>query len=179
MSYFDTYGPLYIERDDGAFQGQQAAFWNDVESRYEGLTSAIGCYTFCLEYRGVIKPWYVGRTWAIKGFRGEVFELHKRNIYNDILQSRRGRPLIFLFPLISAEKYQFSKSRKSSKRVIEWLEIQLMGFAHKRNSEISNVKDMTFLRNVEVLGLIGRRRGRPFREAQAIRHALLGGPKPK
>lgn len=49
-----------------------------------------------------------------------------------------------------------------------------MGFAHRRNPRISNVKDMYFLRNVEVLGLLGRRPGRPHQEAKAIRRVLLG-----
>lgn len=178
MSFFDTYGPLRLDRDDGAFVGHQAAFWKSVEDRYEGLSSAIGCYVFCLEHRNITKPWYVGRTWAEKGFGGEVFDKHKRDIYRKILKDRKGIPVIFLFPLGTSESMAFSKARKSSRKVISWLEIQLMGFAHRRNPEISNIKDMTFLKNVEVLGLMGKRRGRPFREAQAVRHALLGMPLP-
>lgn len=81
---------------------------------------------------------------------------------------------MFLFPLITSDGTAFSKASVSKKKEIEWLEITLMGFAFRQNPELSNVRDMTFLKNVEVLGLLGKRRGRPYREAQEVRRALLG-----
>ncbi|WP_336801348.1 hypothetical protein [Kaistia sp. MMO-174] len=175
MSYFATYGPYEIPRSGGKINGRQSDFWRGIEELpdSEGISTAIGCYLFCIRHGEKIRPWYVGMTRAKLGFRGEIFQEHKQNIYNDCLKKQTGRPVIFLFPLITDGSDRFSKAASSKRREIEWLEIQLMGFAHRRNPNISNVRDMSFLRNIEVLGLIGRRRGRPFREAQLIRKALL------
>ena len=137
------------------------------------VSNAIGCYVFCLETKSTIKPWYVGQTRGVKGFKGEVFQRHKREIYADILQNRHGEPRLFLFPLMTPDN-KFSQARLAARKTINWLEITLMGLANSQNSEISNVRDMTYLREVEVLGLMGKRRGRPFREAKAVQRALLG-----
>ena len=115
-------------------------------------------------------------TVAKTGFKGEIFQAHKLNIYKDCLRKQKGRPVMFFFPLMKTNTGHFSKAY-GKKKEIQWLEITLMGFAHRQNPEISNIRDMTVLPNIEVLGLIGKRRGRPFREAVAVRNALLGARK--
>lgn len=175
MSYFDTYGPFDVCRTEGTVSGKQKQFWSDVKENAGPLAEAIGCYLFCIRHGTKYRPWYVGMTAAKTGFKGEVFQPHKLSIYNECLGKQRGAAVMFLFPLITdGEDYQFSRATKSKRQEIARLETTLMGFAYRRNPEISNVRDMKFLRNIEVLGLLGKRRGRPFREAVEVRRALLG-----
>lgn len=174
MSYFDTHGPYEVQRPSGIITGAQQAFWNSIPSKYASPEHAIGCYVFGIRYGAKIRPWYVGMTVAKAGFRGEIFQKHKLDIYNECMNGRRGTPVMFLFPLITSGMDAFSTASKSKKKEIAWLEITLVGFAFRQNPELSNVRDMTFLKNVEVLGLLGKRRGRPYREAQEVRKMLLG-----
>lgn len=74
---------------------------------------AIGCYVFCMKYGGKIRPWYVGMTVAKAGFRGEIFQQHKLEIYNECLDGRRGTPVMFLFSLMTSEGNAFSKAVSS------------------------------------------------------------------
>lgn len=128
---------------------------------------------FCIEAQKHLKPWYVGMTSAIGGFRSEIFQEHKLSIYNKLMEKRRGKPLMFLFPLMTPSGV-FSKSRVSKKNTIEWLERYLMMTAFARNPDIANIRDMRFLRQVEVLGILGKRQGRPYSEVKAVRRALFG-----
>lgn len=174
MPYFDTYGPYKINLQGRECTAKQTDFWNEIAVNWPDLHAAIGCYLFCMQFGDRFRPWYVGVTVAEKGFKGEAFQKHKLDIYNDIIPHQRGTPVMFFFPLMTEQTGRYSKNRKGGKTAISWLEKILMGFAYRRNPELSNVKDMKHLRNVEVLGLIGKRRGRPFREAVAVRKALIG-----
>ena len=118
-----------------------------------------------------LTPWYVGKTLAKEGFYGEVFTRHKLEIYNDTVAAKGGVPVMFLLPLMTPGA-RFSRAYSDGERVIAWMEVTLMGFAFRKNAEIKNIRDMTFLRNVEVLGLMGKRKGRPHTEASLIRKAL-------
>lgn len=175
MSFFDTYGPYDLERENGRVGGAQAAMWEQVPEDKADIGRAIGCYVFGIRYGSRIRPWYVGMTVARAGFRGEIFQRHKLDIYNLCLAKQRGSPVMFLFPLVKDGFYAFSEARRSKRREIAWLEIQLMGFAHRRNPDIGNVRDMTFLKSVQVTGVVGRRMpGRPFRDAAEARAMLIG-----
>jgi hypothetical protein len=133
---------------------------------------------FCLEDGETIKPWYVGMTVNQNGFRDEVFTDHKLRIYNDCIGRRRGRPSLFLFPLVlnaDNDRYRFSRAYVSAGPVIAWLEKTLMGLAYARNPEIRNVKDMRRLRTVTVRGIMGPpKQGRPHADVALARRALLG-----
>jgi hypothetical protein len=172
-TFFDVYGPFPIQHHRRKVPHTQLDLWELAEKRDEGLASAIGCYLFGLSFRGKLTPWYVGMTVAQAGFKAEAFQPHKIGIYNGILADHPGKPILFFFPLMTPEE-KFSKARTHGKKVIGWLERTLMALAFGRNPEISNVRDMKFLRNVEVLGLLGpKRTGRPYREAAEIRKMLL------
>jgi hypothetical protein len=122
-----------------------------------------------------MRPWYVGMTVVAAGFKGEAFQPHKVDLYNECLSKRRGTAHIFFLPLCLQENYKFSKNKSQHKKEMQWLETTLMGFAYRQNSNVSNVRRMYYLRNVEVSGLLGKRRpGRPSREAGTIRSILLG-----
>ena len=174
ITYFDTFGPFDVERMAGSTTCSQMPFWQDVEEQWEGLGQAIGCYVFGIQFGTKITPWYVGKTICANGFKGEVFQPHKIGIYDDCLGKQRGKPVMFLIALMKGEN-EFSTARKTGGGVINWLERTLMGMAFSQNAKIKNIRDMTFLKNVEVTGLMGEpRRGRKYKEELAIRKTLLG-----
>lgn len=110
--FFDVYGPFDVIVHARTRTGKQKLFWNNIALSYSNLHSAIGCYMFCLEFRGKTKPWYVGQTKARRGFRGEVFQPHKINIYNDCLRNYAGNPKMFFFTLTIREPdYKFSHNK--------------------------------------------------------------------
>ena len=183
MSYFDVYGPYDVARapkDKKKCMPKQPDLWAAAETQDTGLSSAIGCYLFCVQHGKGYTPWYVGMTTRKEGFKAEAFEPHKLGIYNECLSKKTGRPVLFLFPMLSASGSLFSKaSGAQGKKTIEWLESTLMGMAFARNAELSNIKGMKHYRAVEVNGLLGPKRpGRPYKEVAAVRRAMLGKPVP-
>ena len=179
MSWFDTYGPYAIGREKRVCHTKQENLWATAESgeTYVGLRQAIGCYMFCIRHGETIMPWYVGMT-IDQDFERECFTSHKLLIYNECMAERSGTPILFLFPLMTDTEFRFSHSRKAEAETIKQLERALMGMAFARNREISNVRDMKFLRNIEVTGVLGKRGpGRPYREVTQVRKALFGTKK--
>ncbi|MGQ3150385.1 hypothetical protein [Brevundimonas mediterranea] len=175
-TFFDVWGPFEIAHDGNWIKGAQGDLWSELEDRCEGLSTAIGCYMFCLRTHKQIRPWYVGMTLAKAGFRGEVFQLHKLNSFNFVMNAHAtamARPILFFFPLMTPTR-RFSTAGSSGKPVIEWMERYLMMTAFARNPAITNVRDMAMLRRVEVPGLLGKRPGRPHSDVQSVRQALFG-----
>ena len=174
MPSFDVYGPFVVKRDGQKCLRDQDALWTEVD-KVDGLSGAIGCYVFCLEWNGFLKPWYVGMTVARDGFKGEAFQPHKLQIFSECMAAHNGAPMLFLFPLMSLSWERFSTARVTGKKSIAWLERTLMSMAFAQNDQLSNVRDMGNLKNVEVLGLLGPPvKGRPHREVTRVRQALLG-----
>lgn len=176
--FFDVFGSFEIKRNDGQIFSSQKALWDETRLYDENLKTSIGCYMFCLANGESIKPWYVGKTVAKGGFRAETFTNHKLKVYNECLSEKRGRPRLFLFPMMvrdGSETDKFSHNRTEGARVISWLEKTLMGMALQRNPELWNVRDLTLPRSVTVRGIIGNSsKGRPYVEVQEARKALFG-----
>jgi hypothetical protein len=175
--FFDVFGSFEVGRSEGTIGGQQRRFWSETEECYdEGLKSAIGCYLFCTAHGDSITPWYVGKTIAKGGFKAEIFTEHKLKIYNDCMREKRGRPVIFLFAMMTRhdEEARYGRNRVSGKRVIEWLERTLMGMCLQKNPELWNIRDCTLPRSVTVRGILGSAaRGRPYSEVQEARRAVF------
>jgi len=175
-TFFDVWGPFDLVDDGGWITASQERLWDDVEERYEGLSHAIGCYMFCLQTPRRIKPWYVGMTLAQRGFRGEAFQLHKLNVYNEVIHRNgtpQAKPVLFFFSLMTPSR-RLSRAGTTGARAVRWMERYLMIAAFARNPAIANLRDMTFLRQVEVPGLLGMKPGRPDHDVQAVRRALFG-----
>lgn len=175
-TYFDVFGPFDVDSEAIMSGRQQVRLWQEAESGLEGLSAGIGCYLFCLNRGGKLTPWYVGMTVARDGFKGEAFQPHKLEIYRKVLTNHpnHGRPQIMLFPLILRHSGRLGRG-KSKRRVIAWLERMLMGFAYWQNPDVENVRDMKFLRNVNVNGLLGKPIvGRPKHSVAHAAQALFG-----
>lgn len=164
--YFDMYGPFEVSRENGRVTGRQADMWDQVRLACARnyveteLETAIGCYAFGIRHGTSLKPWYVGMTMAKGGFRAEVFQKHKLEHYNAVVEERRGTPVMFLMPLLTPED-RFSRDRTTTGPLIRWVEKMLFGVALKRNPECRNQRDTRFLRNVEVRGVFNSRRCGP------------------
>ncbi|MDP5308658.1 MAG: hypothetical protein ACU0DD_07380 [Paracoccus sp. (in: a-proteobacteria)] len=175
---FESCGPFHFPRErTGRWR---AAFWDDVEEYWDGLSRSVGCYAFCTDNGKKVRPWYVGKTLAQGGFRDEVFTPHKLQHYSEILAPqdvdksyRRGKPCILLFPLVT-ESWRLSSNRSSSEPYIDWLETTLIGMALSQNPEIANTSKTRFHREVYVNGLIGGQlQGRPSNDANFAKRAFL------
>lgn len=166
---FETYGPFEFSRDD--VRRSKVDFWHEVEKREEGLSETIGCYVFGLKTDQKLTPWYIGKTIAKKGFKGEVFTPHKLDHYEAVLSAentekkfRKGSPFLTLFPLMT-ETGWFSANRSAASVEISWLEQIMIGMAIIKNREIVNTAFTRFHRDTKVRGLIGEWQGRPSKEA--------------
>lgn len=170
--FFEVYS-IDVPISGGRIRAPSADWWSELEDQWEGISYAIGCYMFTLG-NSRIRPWYVGKT--INAFRNEVFQSHKLVHYNEAINNRRGPAKIILFPLITRsydEDWKFS-SGSSHSQLIEWLEQTLIGMAYARNPLLRNKKDATFLKSVNVRGILGEFRGRPDSAVESARRALLG-----
>jgi hypothetical protein len=176
--FFDVYGSFEVRRKAGLVTAAQGELWHEMDAFEEDLKESIGCYMFCLANGTNIRPWYVGKTEARGGFKAEAFTPHKLEIYNGCLEENRGRPRLFLFPLLTCDdddRSRFSKNRSSGSKVIDWLEKTLMGMALQTNPGLWNTRDLTLPRSVTVRGIIGeKQQGRPYSEVAEARRALFG-----
>jgi hypothetical protein len=180
---FNTWGPFEYRGQSDYFW--KSEFWEEVASMErdysldpEKLRSAIGCYLFTTRRGEKYTPWYVGKTLAQAGFEGEIFQQHKLDHYNAALGDvgqKKGQ--IFLFALISdgpADSWSFSRSYKSSKRTIDWLEKTMIGMALAKNIKLRNLKDTKLLKTVWVEGVFGNQNtGAPSKTAREAKKALL------
>ena len=167
---FETYGPFALDWEDDAHRWR-ANFWSEIEAqeKYEGLSSAIGCYVFCLRYNSNYVPWYVGQTINKQGFKGEVFESHKIDHYNELMEEKpRHKPYLMFFPLMTGEYWNFSKNRSQGKGQIEWLETTLIGMAYQANPDLRNSAKTKHFRSVYINGIMGEQDyGRKTNDARA------------
>ncbi len=175
--YFDMYGPFEVARVGGSVLARQTQMWAAVRKGcahfgYEEteLERAIGCYAFGLKVaENDLRPWYIGMTTCDRGFRGEVFQKHKRDHYDTVLRTRRGEPVMFLMPLLTPEG-RFSRDRGTAKPLIQWVEKMLFGVALRVNPHCRNQRDTKFLREVQVRGVFNHgTRGPPGPAVTAAR----------
>jgi len=167
---FESYGPFKLDWEDETHRWR-ANFWNEIESqeKYEGLSTAIGCYVFCLKFGDKYVPWYVGQTINQNGFKGEVFESHKIDHYDELMEEKpRHKPYLMFFPLMTEEHWNFSKNRSQGKEQIEWLETTLISMAINANPDLRNSAKTMYSRYIYVNGIMGEQDyGRRTNDARA------------
>jgi hypothetical protein len=180
--YFDSYGPFRIAKSpDSKITSAQLTFWKEVrdkssyyDHKKNALEESFGCYVFGIEWGKTLTPWDVGQTVAETGFKGEIFQRHKLDIYNDVAEKRNGNPIVFLFPLLTPEGY-LSKSRSAfNKSLVTWTERILFGFAITKNQDCKNKHSTMFLRKRTINGVMGPPvPGRPERMASQAKRLLF------
>lgn len=169
---FDTCGPFNYNRVPD--EQWRSRFWEEVDEFWDGLSGAIGCYAFCMSHGRSRKPWYIGKTTCRAGFRGEIFQQHKLDKYDEIIARKpRHSADIFLFPLLKND-FQLSFNRSSHKSTIDWLENVMIGMSLASNPDIANVGKTKLYREVYVNGVIGDQyTGRPRNSARLAKAMFI------
>ncbi len=167
---YDIYGPFLIDRV-GRLVDKSAkstrAFWSSIEEEVEGLSTAVGCYVFCIG----TKPWYVGLA-EKQTFRKECFQPHKINAFNSALNKRKGKPyLVFLSKL--TKKGRFAKPGINGHKATRFLEDLLIGMALINNSSLENIKGTKLMKELVVPGIINTPQGKAKKASvQFLKQAL-------
>lgn len=171
---YEVYGPFYSPRAEAEATGANLkAFWDEIEAMHEGLPRAVGIYIFSTRHGNNFTPWYVGKTNAATGFRGEVFQAHKLGHYVSAEHRKRGFPTIHLIAKVEPERGNFCRSSARSGREIDELETVMIGMALRANPLVQNSKKTWFNKNCKVPGIIGPATlGRPSEPVSSLRNAL-------
>ena len=159
---YDIHGPFRIVRVgrlvDNSAQIKKK-FWCSVEDQVEGLSTAVGCYVFCIGK----KPWYVGLA-ERQSFRSECFQPHKINAFNSALNKMQGIPyLILLSKLTNTER--FAKPGVNAHKATRFLEDLLIGMALANNPALENIRGTKFMKELVVPGIINTPRGKAKKAA--------------
>lgn len=171
---YEVYGPLWSPRFEAEASGiALRVFWDEVEEMYPGLPRAIGIYVFSTCHGENYTPWYVGKTNAKGGFRGEIFQDHKLNHYVGASQRKKGHPAIHLIAKIEPARGNFCRASARSGREIDELETVMIGMALRANPDVRNSKKTWFNKNCSVPGIIGPAvNGRPSKAVTTLRNTF-------
>jgi hypothetical protein len=154
---YDIHGPFRIYRVghliDNSAQTRRE-FWSSIEDKVEGLSTAVGCYVFCIGK----KPWYVGLA-EKQPFRNECFQPHKINAFNSALNKMHGKPyLVFLCKLTNTGR--FAKRGINGHKASRFLEDLLIGMALANNPSLENIRGTKLMKELVVPGIINTPQGK-------------------
>lgn len=172
--HYEAYGPFEVPRTAGVIdRSKLTAFWAEVEEWDEGLPRAIGVYIYSSRHGEGYTPWYVGKTCALAGFKGEVFQDHKVKHYLASAEFKKGVPCIHLLARVAPKRRTFSAPSFTAARDIDLLETAVIAMALRTNPFVRNDKKTWFNRNLRVPGIMGEPSpGRRTRSAATLRRAL-------
>lgn len=172
---YEVYGPFSFSMDQSIpWKDRRKTFWDEVEETEEGLSKAIGIYVFSIRHGETYTPWYVGKTAAKTGFRGEVFQGHQMNHY--IATQRNGERCMHLIAKVTASGKRFCKKSDKSVREVELLETTMIGMALQANPKVRNSMKTWFAKTCRVPGLIGPvKPGAPTLPSRSLRAAFKLG----
>lgn len=167
--HYEVYGPFEVDMNTKRpWKERKSRFWKNVEDEVEGLSKAIGIYVFSTRHGSIRTPWYVGKTVAKAGFRGEVFQDHKLSHY--VATTKRGERSIYLIAKVTPSGDRFCKPSDRSRREVDLLETAMIGMALQANPKVRNAKKTWFLKTCRVPGLFGPTiPGRPTEAVAALR----------
>ena len=172
MIYF-PYGPFPMPRSATKRRidkDSQGDFWRNIDTEYDDLSYAVGCYIFSIRRSGGRPlPWYVGRT--NKNFRSECFDDHKLEHFNNALDENSGTPLLTLIAKHTPGD-NFANPSVNRQLDIEFLEKHLIALAIRCNPELKNKKDTKFLREIVVPGILNTPPVRQSRSVSELKELL-------
>ncbi|SKA22113.1 hypothetical protein [Consotaella salsifontis] len=171
---YEVYGPFWAPRAESEASGEALrAFWDAIDNMVPDLPRAIGIYVFSTCHGTNYTPWYVGKTNAKTGFRGEIFQEHKLNHYIGANQRKNGYPAIHLVAKVEPTRGNFCRASGRSGREIDELETVMIGMALRANPHVRNSKKTWFNKNCQVPGIIGSPIiGRPADAVMTLRNSL-------
>ena len=173
---YTTQGPFELPTREG-MNGKvldysnpaKTRFWKHVDNAFDGLQFGVGCYLYCIRSGGGITPWYVGQTKL--RFNQEVFESHKKVVYQQVLNERvaSGTPVLFLIAKLTPSGNVGTSISKTESKFVERLLIER---ALHKNYDLMNQKDTKYLRELIIPGLLNNPTGAPTSGAQMLKKAL-------
>lgn len=146
-------------------------FWENIDQKEPGLSSACGCYLFAVKAGLGIRPWYIGMT-TKRSFAEECLGSHQCNIYNNVIAKKKGTALLFLIAK-RTNKDKFVKPSIKVQKDISYLETILIGAGIEKNKEIQNIRKTKLLRTMIVPGLINTPPGPPSLAEREFVKALI------
>jgi hypothetical protein len=146
-------------------------FWKDAESKIEGIKKAKGAYIFGLQHGKSYTPVYVGKT--DNCFYSEALHPHKELHYtNCINDERKRKPIIILIAALT-DKGGFSSMKNDySKRLMDWLETFLIGYALRKNKDLYNTSKTQFLKKVSMPDILNSAKGESTGDSRILKQML-------
>ena len=150
---FDTWGPYTCETYDAAgIDGLWAQFRTDPEARVE---DGVGVYVVGVEGAdGRLVPWYVGQTYT--SFGGRLKQHFDKGRFNSI--SGKGAMKLILIARTKDGRIiprQSGRAQKLDRKVIDWLEVDLIDKCRVVNRQLLNRQFVKFLDSIWVGGYRG------------------------
>lgn len=176
MTLYHTFGPFIIPRRTSPSGNKVldssaesiSAFWDVVDKKRRQLSTACGCYIFAIRAGGGIKPWYVGQSKT--GFRNECFQPSKVNHYHDIVNnSLKGTPVLIF---VARHTTAGNLSTTLSIREANFVEQYLISFALWNNPALKNIKNTSYLRTLQIPGILNNPTGKPSAGAALLQRTL-------
>jgi hypothetical protein len=153
---FEICGPYELPRVNGAVGRTprlKNEFWEKVDASRDGLSTACGCYLFCL--RGVVR--YIGKA-EKQSFKNECLTNHKLLIFNESLREVTGRPMLLFISKMTGTG-RFATPSVNGHKDIAVLENLLIGLGLAKNKELKNISGTALMRGMQVPGVLNTQRG--------------------
>ncbi len=176
--FYETYGEFEVPRKQSTkgkvFNDSTKVlndFWDMVDQKIRGLSTARGCYIFAIKAGKGIKPWYVGQT--KKTFRDECFQPQKKAHYNNVINdTARGTPVMILVARHTSEnKTKLSKTLPPKEA--DFVEQLLISQALSANPNLVNTKNTRYIKDIKIPGVLNSPKGKPSVGAKLLK-SLLG-----
>jgi hypothetical protein len=170
---FDVRGPYELKRigPKGLVnRDSREALQECVATEDEGLLDACGCYVFSLRAGPGFTPWYVGQSQK-RSIIQEAMNSDNLVKYNEVLNGRKGTPILFLLPL-QTPTGRYAKQPDGSLPAIDFLERWLIAAALEKNPDLINNRETKFLREIHVRGILNASQGEAHSASTALRQTL-------
>ncbi|QGM44455.1 hypothetical protein [Methylocystis heyeri] len=159
---FDVVGPFVITRHGPKklIDKQSCSdLRNEVETAWEGLSDACGCYVFAVRAGKGFTPFYAGQQACARPLVAEALNPANITKYNGV-PHKKGNPVIFLLPMVtSTGRLRKRPENGKSLRTINFLEDWLIATCLVKNPDLINNRKTKILRNIHVTGILNARPG--------------------
>jgi hypothetical protein len=143
-----------------------------LEEYDEGLSDACGCYVFATRAGRGYTPHYIGQA-SKRSIADEALNPSNREKYNLVLGLGRGKPMLFILPMLTPQgRYRRRRQVNSKLPEMNFLERWLITTAIQKNADLVNNKETRFLRRIHVTGLLNSKRGESTTPSRLLSKAL-------
>jgi hypothetical protein len=171
---FDVVGPFVITRHGPNNLIDTQSYFDlrqEADDKWEGLSSACGCYVFAIRAGKGFTPFYVGQACATR-LVAEAMNASNCLKYNRVLP-KRGKPVIFLLPMMTTTG-RLRKRPKSGKLLsVDFLEKWLIATCLVKNPHLLNNMQTRLLKKLHVTGVLNAKQGASNGASSAFKRAIF------